>query len=333
MESVLVAENWMLSAHTDVLCVCMARMRAIYDYANVGYHVEEKVCSVPADHPGGTAVMPEAPQVGEVVRAAQAALWRGEVTRARLLMYVAFGMRGQTPTLDDYLRMGDVLTSVYEPARALSVSLYALALEPENLHARYNMASAWMKVGDYTRALALCEEALQEAPRDIDFLNQMASALRLLQRYEESLTVLGVVIALAPKDAVAWFNVSLVLLKLERHSDVLEAAGQASILQPTRPDPWVVQGRAYEALGDDVTAEQDYHEALCRKRCYSQAITGLQRIRTRQGRHWATLRLRVLGHSLQWFAKWRRQSLLRYYRTARKRMEQEITTANRMSPS
>jgi tetratricopeptide (TPR) repeat protein len=118
-------------------------------------------------------------QIGAVIWAAEQALASMRMTRARLLMSVALALRGQTPTLDEYLRMGNVLQAVYEPALEFSVSLSALRCDPDSLHARYSMVDAWTAVGGYERALALCEIALQRSPQDVSFLRQKASILRL----------------------------------------------------------------------------------------------------------------------------------------------------------
>ncbi len=126
----------------------------------------------------------------------------------------------------------------------------ALELEPDNDEALYELALTYVeRESDYKRAIPLVEAAIASEPSDADYR-----------------AALGVFSSMAGDHDVA-----------------IEALNQSLRMEPTAPWTWVHLGDAFFMSDKASEAEDGYQHALGLRPGFAAALTGLARLKLKQG--------------------------------------------------
>jgi predicted TPR repeat methyltransferase len=138
----------------------------------------------------------------------------------------------------------------------------SLALVPERVSTRVNLAAARIKLGRPEAALPLLDEALAAEPDHRGAWSQRATALAALRRYAEALAALEQLLALAPDNAEAWFRHGQTLQHLERHAEALPSYDRALAIDPGLPQAWTNCGNLLKDLGRIDEAASAFRRAI-----------------------------------------------------------------------
>ena len=147
-----------------------------------------------------------------------------------------------------HIALGNALQELGHPEASLAHYRAALAVAPDDVDARNNMAAALAALSRHDNALAIAQAALDRAPQSVEAHHNIAIALAGLGREDDALAWYDRTIALDPGYAVAWANKAAALKVLGRFDEARDALRRAIALDPHVP-------RFYRALIDCVAVE------------------------------------------------------------------------------
>jgi len=133
----------------------------------------------------------------------------------------------------------------------------------ENLAVIYsNRASLYAGLGESNNALEDFSESLQLNPNAAVTYANRGAHYEQLKQYDRAIQDYDEAIRLEPKNPLAYNNRCYVLLTLDRAQEALLDCNAALVLDPENPIIIYTLGNAYEALGEEQRAAQEYERAL-----------------------------------------------------------------------
>ena len=125
-------------------------------------------------------------------------------------------------------------------AEAISVIEGGLALVPENIELRLDLANLHLQRNERARASAILSEALQAAPGRPDILTALARILLLDGEYTEAADTYRRALGLRPDDALTRANLATCLLEMGQRD-----AGEATLRAALRGQPQMLSRAIY----------------------------------------------------------------------------------------
>src|SRR5262249_15216143 len=168
-------------------------------------------------------------------------------------------------------KLGLVLHALKRDADALASFAQALALEPGQVEALNNRASALLKLGRPAEALAAFERLLALNPRHVEAQVNRANALLELERVDEAIAGYDAVLALQPRHAGAHFNRGNALARRDRWHEAIAAYDRAIALMPGYVKAHNNRGLALRALNRDDEALASYGRAIAIEKDFAEA--------------------------------------------------------------
>lgn len=132
----------------------------------------------------------------------------------------------------DYLNEGDAFYLRQNYEKAVAAYKQALALDPESIEARRNLAKTLRRMGRYGEALVLNEEVIQQQPQNPWGWFGKGYCLSDMQHYEAALDAYDTAIELSPDSSTFWKHRGYVLTKLRRYQEALDCFDKALHLKP-----------------------------------------------------------------------------------------------------
>ncbi|HYN59421.1 MAG TPA: tetratricopeptide repeat protein [Rubrivivax sp.] len=132
----------------------------------------------------------------------------------------------------------------------------SLAVLPQRVSTRVNLAATRLRLGRPLQALAELDAILAAEPEHLDAWCHHAVALADLGRDAESLASADHALAVDPDLAVAWYQRGHALDRLRHFAEALAAFQRVVQLQPARADAWFRLGQMQQRLGQPSAALQ-----------------------------------------------------------------------------
>ena len=115
----------------------------------------------------------------------------------------------------------------------------ALALDPDNVDAAYNLGNAFSKAHRYEEALDSYRDVLRRRPSFTAAQFAFSEALRQMGRHEEALSVLEQILDRNPRSYNAQNRRGAILRELGRPEEALRAFDASIALDPTQTEPYL----------------------------------------------------------------------------------------------
>ena len=109
----------------------------------------------------------------------------------------------------------------------------AIAINPDDADAYYNMGNVYLNLGKNTEAIATYKKSIAIKPTKYAAYMRMAFAYRKLKKYPEALAAYKKCVALKPDDVDAYLHLGSAYDKLEQYQEALAAYKKAIALKPT----------------------------------------------------------------------------------------------------
>jgi len=140
--------------------------------------------------------------------------------------------------------------------------LASLALLPERMSTRINLAATRLRLGRAAQALAELEAVLDAEPQHLDAWCHRAAALAELGRDAEALRCADHVLSIDAEHGTALYRRGMALDRLRRFAQALACFEQLTSLQPAHSEAWFRQGQLLQRLGRWPQALQALDRAL-----------------------------------------------------------------------
>lgn len=210
------------------------------------------------------------------------------------------------------LVVGDARLNRREYARAESLFVRALQLNPNSVEARVNLGHLWREAGDSTRALRHLREALKLNPRAFKAYNQIGAvykaagqpqlaernfreSLEINSSYTSALNNLATIVSQQGRlgeandyleraykidrdDISVVLNLGALRLRQTRPQEALEFADRAVELAPNAPPAYHLRGVALASLRQNAEARAAFQQALRIDPTFQAAREQLQRL-------------------------------------------------------
>jgi tetratricopeptide (TPR) repeat protein len=138
---------------------------------------------------------------------------------------------------------------------ALALYERALALEPENPTAHYEMAATLGVKKDYARCVEVARSGLQHPGTvEAQLYAIEASCWDGAGKVDEALKAFAPGIAAHPSDVALRYNIAITLVEAKRNDEAADHLRHAIALRPTYASPYVLLGRIYGEQKRDVPA-------------------------------------------------------------------------------
>ncbi|MEN9455199.1 MAG: hypothetical protein RL210_718 [Pseudomonadota bacterium] len=198
--------------------------------------------------------------------------------------------------------LGAVLLASGQPQQAEAAYLQALALQPDDMGAHYNLGVLYQQQQRWAEAAAAYRQALRLSPADDDCLHNLAGVLLMLGELAEAESCLRQLLAAQPQSARAHASLGDVLARQGRTEEARASLLHAAQLSPQQPLPQVLLGNLYWDLKQWDDAAQAYEQAArlnpasadalvklagmwLQKHDYAAVLPTLQRALAREPRH------------------------------------------------
>jgi tetratricopeptide (TPR) repeat protein len=137
------------------------------------------------------------------------------------------------PRDSQYLvRLGLILGKQHRPAEAVGFFESALALDPDNLAVRRNLAVTQWQMGRLTAAQENLELVLKADPRDTQSLLVLCSIFIDARRYAAAIAVAQTTVEAAPSSYRAFAVKGLAEMRMQRYTDSAKSYARAAELNP-----------------------------------------------------------------------------------------------------
>jgi tetratricopeptide (TPR) repeat protein len=174
--------------------------------------------------------------------------------------------------------LGVALETENQPTAALPEFQRALALDPNNFTALYNLGVLASQSGDFATAVAHLTAASTQRPNDIDTLEQLAGAYAQSGQLDAATEQLQTAIKVSPNDASLHALLSQVLASNDHLALAIDQQREALRLSASDPDGWNNLGVMQARQGDTAEARQDFLHALRLDPTHEQAAANLQHL-------------------------------------------------------
>ncbi len=154
----------------------------------------------------------------------------------------------------------------------------ALALDPTDFTALYNLGSITLEAGNPAAAATQLEAALRSLPGSPDAHEKLAAAYAQLNRLPDALTQLRAAAQLNPDDAAIHDTLAQVLDALGQPEEAFTEQKRALELDPQDADGWNNLGAMFARGGQNAAARSAFERALKIQPDHAQAKANLARL-------------------------------------------------------
>jgi predicted O-linked N-acetylglucosamine transferase (SPINDLY family) len=142
---------------------------------------------------------------------------------------------------------GDALTGLKRPVEAMEHYRRALALKPDFVDARFNLAALLADAGRFEEALPLFRSVIAAAPEDWEARLQLSDALLRMNRSKDAFSELAALVERNPSYAPGLSRIANLLRNGDQVDEALKAYARAVQLAP---DDWITRCNMAFALRD-----------------------------------------------------------------------------------
>jgi protein O-GlcNAc transferase len=128
--------------------------------------------------------------------------------------------------------------------------------------AHFQSGNSFSSAGNRSQAMAAYRRALAIQPDHIDARFNLANLLRIDERLDEAVSEYRALLTIRPDDLEACNNLGSTLVRQRRHAEAIEAFRQALRARPTYAGAWSNLGKALEDSGKTDDAIDAYHRAI-----------------------------------------------------------------------
>jgi len=185
------------------------------------------------------------------------------------------------PKPDAYNSAGLALKALHRPAESFGFFINALALDPNYIPARMNLADSLADAGKNAEAASEYRKVLQLDPGDEDAHCNLACALAAQGQTAEALTQLQQALRLNPSDASAHCNLGNLLIEQGKLDEAAAEYRAALGSKPNSPEIHSNLGAVLALQGRRQQAVDEFNEALRLAPDFTQAR---ERLKTLTGR-------------------------------------------------
>jgi predicted O-linked N-acetylglucosamine transferase (SPINDLY family) len=154
---------------------------------------------------------------------------------------------------------------------ALSYSLRALKIRPDDLNIIINCAKALQEIGKHLDSTVYHKKAIILSPGNHEIWLGCGKSLQALRRYDEAITHYDKALTLRPDYAEGWSNKGNVFNELKRYDEAIAHFDQALTLKPDFAEGWSNKGVTLHELKRYDEAIAHYDKALTLKLNYAEA--------------------------------------------------------------
>lgn len=170
---------------------------------------------------------------------------------------------------------GEVLERLGRIEDAIPAREAALAIDPEDSDTRYYLAVDLCDLGRFQEAYEVAQPLFGEYADDADIVRLHGACLSYLGRHEEALGKWAELERLEGLVPNLLHNRASTLDALGHHEEALATINEAISLEPELAANYFTRGMIHERLGDGISAQQDYLEALTHDPQHLDAVVNL----------------------------------------------------------
>ena len=157
--------------------------------------------------------------------------------------------------------MGAVLTATNQTADAQHEFEAAIAIDPDNFDALYNLASIEAGNNNFPRATELLQQALKQKD-DADAHQLLGNIYIQSGRLGDALRQFKVIQLLRPRDTLPHRQLAQLYEQIGQLGDAIRELNAALALEPNDADDWNNLGVLQARAGDTASARKDFEHAL-----------------------------------------------------------------------
>ena len=158
----------------------------------------------------------------------------GQIDLAESLLRQILSQSPNHPDYPDALHyLGIALKQKGQIAQSIELIQKSLAIRPDSLIPKINLALILQEAGQYEQAVSLYLDALSKNPPNPDqLLNSLGNSYKMLEQYESAVEAYNKAFAINPRFAQAWYNLAISLSKLTLHRQAADAYLNALAIDP-----------------------------------------------------------------------------------------------------
>jgi tetratricopeptide (TPR) repeat protein len=209
-------------------------------------------------------------------------LHRGDYVQA--LHHCGDAVRLASGHVGSNLCAGYALIQLGRPEESLPFLRRAVARDPENGEAHYDLGIAYLRLDRTDEAIAALRRAVALDPDYAAAHGNLGDALLRIGQYDAAILHFRRAVLLRPEDATAHTNLAAGLFAANRLREAYDAARRAVALDPTLADAQRNLGHILEAMNEPAKAERAYRAAIAARPADTDARYALGNLLARAGR-------------------------------------------------